>query len=119
MDMIYTLICGLFMLSLSLYAQPLTTVQNKQSTKALPVENRSTRPVRNGTEDARALKSRAAKEPQELDTSVKGARQRPSSGDQSNSRKKQPPKNREKRKNCFGFKLDRISDVSGMGCKSD
>jgi len=88
-----------------------------QSTKALPVENRSTRPVRNGTEDARALnKWRAAKEPQVLDTSVKGAR---SSGHQSNSRRKQPPKNREKRKNCFGFKMDRISDVSGMGCKSD
>lgn len=76
--------------------------------------------MRNGTEDARALnKSRAAKEPQDLDTSAKGARQLPSSGDQSNSRKKQPPKNREKRKNCFGFKMDRISDVSGMGCKSD
>uniref|UniRef100_A0A3B1J8E4 Si:ch211-273k1.5 n=1 Tax=Astyanax mexicanus TaxID=7994 RepID=A0A3B1J8E4_ASTMX len=24
---------------------------------------------------------------------------------------------REKRKNCFGFKMDRISDLSGMGCK--
>ncbi|KAM9501187.1 uncharacterized protein Hap1MRO34_008987 [Clarias gariepinus] len=23
---------------------------------------------------------------------------------------------REARKNCFGFKLDRISDLSGMGC---
>ncbi|KAK9979867.1 hypothetical protein ABG768_013275 [Culter alburnus] len=118
MDMIYTLICGLFMVSLSLYAKPVTTVQYK-STKTLPVENRSTRQVRNGTEDARVLnKSRAAKEPRELDTSAKGSRQRPSSDDHSNARKK-PPKNREKRKNCFGFKMDRISDVSGMGCKSD
>ncbi|XP_051991003.1 C-type natriuretic peptide 4-like [Xyrauchen texanus] len=114
MDMIYTLICGLFMVSLSLYAKPLTTVQNKP-TKTLPA-----RAVRNETEDTRVLnRSRAAKEPRELDTSVKGVKQRPSSGEQSNTRKKQPPKNKEKRKNCFGFKMDRISDISGMGCKSD
>lgn len=24
--------------------------------------------------------------------------------------------NRDTRKNCFGFKIDRISDLSGMGC---
>lgn len=76
--------------------------------------------MRNGTEDAPVLnQTRVPKEPQELDTSVRGTRQRPSSGDQSNLRKKQPPKNKEKRKNCFGFKMDRISDLSGMGCKSD
>ncbi|XP_056598600.1 C-type natriuretic peptide 4-like [Triplophysa dalaica] len=119
MDMIYIWFCGLCMVSLSLYAKPFTTVQYK-STKALPAENRSARPARNETVEARGSnRSRAAKEPHELNANAKGAKQRPASGDQSNSRKKQPPKNREKRKNCFGFKMDRISDISGMGCKND
>nr|BDB07413.1 C-type natriuretic peptide-4 like [Danio rerio] len=105
MDMIYTLLCGLLVVSLSLYAKPFTTVQYK-STKTLPAA---------GSRSA-LNRSRAAKEPPDLDAKT-GAKQRPSSGDQ--SRKKQPPKNRDKRKNCFGLKMDRISDVSGMGCKSD
>uniref|UniRef100_A0A4W4DZQ6 Uncharacterized protein n=1 Tax=Electrophorus electricus TaxID=8005 RepID=A0A4W4DZQ6_ELEEL len=132
MDLSYLLMCGMLVtLCLRPSAIPLTTAQDKVSassfsllrlvkerTGSASAANRSVTPTLNDTDvRSRGNGSRALHEPN-VANRVKLTKLRQSS-DQSRARKKQPSNKSERRKNCFGFKMDRISDLSGMGCKSD
>ncbi|XP_026881503.1 C-type natriuretic peptide 4-like [Electrophorus electricus] len=141
MDLSYLLMCGMLVtLCLRPSAIPLTTAQDKVSASSFSLlrlvkertgsasgervmrtaqaANRSVTPTLNDTDvRSRGNGSRALHEPN-VANRVKLTKLRQSS-DQSRARKKQPSNKSERRKNCFGFKMDRISDLSGMGCKSD
>ncbi|KAI4891263.1 hypothetical protein NFI96_002161 [Prochilodus magdalenae] len=110
MEIPYALICGLLMVSLSLKpsARPLAAVQDK-----VPETNRTLNLTVTHLLTPRGNVSRVPEQDPDAAARVKSP---PS------SRKKQPNRQtnkRQKGQNCFGLKMDRISDLSGMGCKKD
>ncbi|MCI4376931.1 hypothetical protein PGIGA_G00197510 [Pangasianodon gigas] len=92
----YTLVYGILMISVFLKssAKPLTSLQ--------PVEVKNTTAAGNNSELQMMNRT-------EVDMSVKKKIW-------SLLWKRRASSKRDTRKNCFGFKIDRISDLSGMGC---
>ncbi|XP_036452608.1 C-type natriuretic peptide 2-like [Colossoma macropomum] len=120
MEVPYALICGLLMVTLSLKpsAKPLTAVQDK-----LPAANRTLNLT--VTEiTPRVNVSRSEQNPDvaarvKNPPSARRTQTNRQTNKQTNRQPNKQPNKREKGKNCFGLKMDRISDLSGMGCKKD
>ncbi|XP_066537147.1 C-type natriuretic peptide 4-like [Hoplias malabaricus] len=112
MEIPCVLMCGLLMVSLSLRlsAKHLTSVQD-QVPAANSTLNLTVTDIVPGANSSHAGP--------DVDTAAHVKNLAPARRKQTNRQSSKQANKREKRKNCFGFKMDRISDLSGMGCRKD
>ncbi|KAG9274762.1 natriuretic peptide Na-NP-like [Astyanax mexicanus] len=104
MEIPHLLICGVLMLSLFLVP----------SGESVPVVKEKV-PAANVTVTVATLRANVTGVVQEAES--RGRSSTPVRKKPTNKQTNKQTNKREKRKNCFGFKMDRISDLSGMGCK--